>query len=153
MTDHAQLKTLAHECLERECDFADVSPNFGSTSGDKLMRAYIAETNPVAVLALIESVGEGKKYYESYIEAMKLDVQSLMEMSAGLLAANSHGGWIDELRKDSERYQWWVETMTHPDSMGILSKHFRHLPHDTIPSKEQFNEVVDAAIAAQKVSA
>ena len=55
----------------------------------------------------------------------------------------------DALRADAERYRWWVNTMTSEDAMDIISDAFQHLPHDTVPSKEQFAEVIDAAMKSK----
>jgi hypothetical protein len=48
------LRTLATECKTVEIDFADISPNQGSTSCDKLTRAYISACSPDVVLALLD---------------------------------------------------------------------------------------------------
>jgi len=54
--DTKNLRVLAEDCMNREIDFDDVSPNQGSTSCDKLTRAYFRDANPAAILALLDAL-------------------------------------------------------------------------------------------------
>ena len=56
MTNYTELKRLAEDCKEREIDFADVLPQQGSTSCDKLVRHYIAEVLPDTLLSMIDAL-------------------------------------------------------------------------------------------------
>ena len=56
MIDTKHLRVLAEDCMNREIDFDDVSPNQGSTSCDKLTRAYFRDANPAAILALLDAL-------------------------------------------------------------------------------------------------
>lgn len=61
MTQHEELRALALDCISREIDLDDVSPNQGSTSCDKLVRAYIAAMNPQTTLALMDNLDAARK--------------------------------------------------------------------------------------------
>lgn len=51
-----ELRKLANEWIERECDEDDIRFDGGSTSINKLMRAYIAAANPAAVISLLDQI-------------------------------------------------------------------------------------------------
>lgn len=56
-----ELRKLANEWIERECDEGDIRFEGGSTSINKLMRAYIAAANPAAILSLLDRLEKAEK--------------------------------------------------------------------------------------------
>lgn len=56
------------------------------------------------------------------------------------IAANAPGGWIDDLRKDAERYQWIRDDNEKRDGYGTLGAMFRD-------REQSFDDAIDAAIA------
>lgn len=61
-----ELRELANEWIERECDEDDIRCDGGSTSTNKLMRAYIAAASPAAILALLDRLEKAEKDAERY---------------------------------------------------------------------------------------
>ena len=69
--DTKNLRVLAEDCMNREIDFDDVSPNQGSTSCDKLTRAYFRDANPAAILALLDALERKDRVLRTCLDACK----------------------------------------------------------------------------------
>ena len=83
--DTKNLRVLAEDCMNREIDFDDVSPNQGSTSCDKLTRAYFRDANPAAILALLDALERKDRLLDSLRKAFELvrkDVLNPEELNA-----------------------------------------------------------------------
>lgn len=103
MTQHKKLRALALDCVSREIDFEDVSPNQGSTSFDKLVRAYIAAMNPQTTLALLDELDAARKAL-----GVALGEKKALELSNHKLIDNSvdlHNE-IDESTLHAKRYRY-----------------------------------------------
>ena len=70
--DTKNLRVLAEDCMNREIDFDDVSPNQGSTSCDKLTRAYFRDANPAAILALLDALERKDRVLREALEAIEI---------------------------------------------------------------------------------
>ena len=83
--DTKNLRVLAEDCMNREIDFDDVSQNQGSTSCDKLTRAYFRDANPAAILALLDALERKDRLLDSLRKAFELvrkDVLNPEELNA-----------------------------------------------------------------------
>lgn len=70
----------------------------------------------------------------------------LVDMAARLAASELRANQLEALRVDAARYRWWLSAMMMPEPMDLMERTFAHLDQDTIPTKAQFDEAIDAAI-------
>jgi len=111
MTD--KLKALAQECIERGCEWEDVLPNFGSTSGDRLMREYINEVVPVKVLELIAENEALKATAAKTDDAVTWATEKVEQIIAERDALRTQ---VAELSKDAVRLVWAMNHMGTADT-------------------------------------
>lgn len=89
------LRKLANEWIERECDEDDIRFDGGSTSTNKLMRAYVAAANPAAILELLDRVEKAERLLSELREA------------AAAVVSNEEHAFSGGMRKYAEGSQTW----------------------------------------------
>ena len=90
--------------------------------------AYILAANPAAILSLIAELTRPETTIVSIMRAE-----------------------LEQARKDAERYRWLQPALISGGALDddhTLTKAFQHMT--TIPTKEEFNAAIDAAIAKEQ---